>query len=147
METTPRTRSSTRQRRAPTPKLSERKKKLFADVEGLTPAMLNPYVRLERIIIEEEADDSDIGPMSPLEFSSSPSTFNEVHRIIQNGKTSYIFLVFFFFILNTVHLDLNVFDFQKQPNRVEQIFRMLCRKYHPIRMIHHDHRVSKMVKI
>ncbi|XP_055312083.1 N-acetyltransferase eco isoform X2 [Sitodiplosis mosellana] len=86
MDTTPRTRSTTRHRRAPTPKLSERKKKLFDDVTVNTksPIMMGPfqpYVRLERIIIEE-ADDSDIGPMSPLEFSSSPSSFNEVHRII-----------------------------------------------------------------
>lgn len=83
METTPRTRSSSRYRRTPTPRMSERKKKLFDDVlkNGDSPTMRNPYVRLERIIVEE-ADDSDIGPMSPLEFSSSPSSFNEVHQII-----------------------------------------------------------------
>lgn len=90
METTPRTRSSTRYRRIPTPKMSERKKKLFDDVlnNGDSPTARNPYVRLERLIIEE-GEDSDLGPMSPLEFSSSPSSFNEVHRIFerdQNGK-------------------------------------------------------------
>lgn len=94
METTPRsTRSSSRYRRTPTPRLSERKKKLFDDVlkNGDSPTMRNPYVRLERIIVEE-ADDSDIGPMSPLEFSSSPSSFNELHRIIvrePNGKQTF----------------------------------------------------------
>lgn len=82
---TPRTRSSTRQRRAPTPKLSERKKNLFPDVNVTenSPIIKSPYVRLERIIIEE---DSDLGPMSPLEFSSSPSSFNEVHRIISREQ-------------------------------------------------------------
>lgn len=86
MDTTPRTRSSTRHRHAPTPKLSERKKKLFDDVtvnskSPVASSQFQPYVRLERIIVED-AEDSDIGPMSPLEFSSSPSSFNEVHRII-----------------------------------------------------------------
>lgn len=88
METTPRTRNSTRYRRVPTPKMSERKKKLFEDVlnNGDSPSIRNPYVRLERLIIEE-GEDSDLGPMSPLEFSSSPSSFNEVHRIIaRDGK-------------------------------------------------------------
>lgn len=98
MDTTPRTRSSTRHRRAPTPKLSERKKKLFDDVttvnskSPMASSPFQPYVRLERIIVEE-ADDSDIGPMSPLEFSSSPSSFNEVHRIIareQKGNINFI---------------------------------------------------------
>lgn len=70
--------------------MSERKKKLFDDVlnNGDSPTARNPYVRLERLIIEE-GEDSDLGPMSPLEFSSSPSSFNEVHRIFerdQNGK-------------------------------------------------------------
>lgn len=77
MDMTPRTRSSTRHRRAPTPKLSERKKKLFDDQESVpgTPSNLyNSYVRLERIIFEEN-EDSDLGPMSPLQFSSSPSTY------------------------------------------------------------------------
>lgn len=93
METTPQTRSSARYRRAPTPKLSERKKKLFQDANEINVSpMMSPYVRLERIIIEE-ADDSDIGPMSPLEFSSSPSSFNEAHRIMardQKGKKTII---------------------------------------------------------
>lgn len=85
METTPRSVRScnSRYRRVPTPKMSERKKKLFDDVlsNGDSPTQRNPYVRLERIIVEE-ADDSDIGPMSPLEFSSSPTSFNEVHRMM-----------------------------------------------------------------
>lgn len=89
METTPRTRNSTRYRRVPTPKMSERKKKLFDDVlnNGDSPNARNPYVRLERLIIEEN-EDSDIGPMSPLEFSSSPSNFNDIHRITiaRDGK-------------------------------------------------------------
>lgn len=87
METTPRTRSDARYRRVPTPKMSERKKKLFDDVlnNGDSPTTRNPYVRLERLIIEE-AEDSDIGPMSPLEFSSSPSSFNEAHRIFANKQ-------------------------------------------------------------
>lgn len=64
--------------------MSERKKKLFDDVlkNGDSPNTRNPYVRLERLIIEE-GEDSDLGPMSPLEFSSSPSSFNEVHRIFE----------------------------------------------------------------
>lgn len=99
METTPRTRSSTRYRRVPTPKMSERKKKLFEDVlnNGDSPTARNPYVRLERLIIEE-GEDSDLGPMSPLEFSSSPSSFNEVHRIFerdQKGKKKRKKLKFF----------------------------------------------------
>lgn len=89
---TPRTRSSTRQRRAPTPKLSERKKNLFPDVNVTenSPIIKSPYVRLERIIIEE---DSDLGPMSPLEFSSSPSSFNEVHRIISREQKGTITII------------------------------------------------------
>lgn len=97
MDITPRTRSTTRHRRAPTPKLSERKKKLFDDnvtsINTKSPILMSPfqpYVRLERIIIEE-ADDSDIGPMSPLEFSSSPSSFNEVHRIIARDQKGNLF--------------------------------------------------------
>lgn len=78
MEITPATRSSTRLKRAPTPKLSERKKKLFDDQESLLDKV--PYVRLERIIIEEN-EDSDLGPMSPLQFSSSPSSFNHINNL------------------------------------------------------------------
>lgn len=88
---TPRTRSSTRHRRAPTPKLSERKKNLFPDliIPENSPIILSPYVRLERLIIEE---DSDLGPMSPLEFSSSPSSFHDVHRIIARDQKGIYFL-------------------------------------------------------
>lgn len=78
MEITPRTRSSTRLKRDPTPKLSERKKKLFDDQGSLLDKV--PYVRLERIIVEEN-EDSDLGPMSPLQFSSSPSSFNRVNNL------------------------------------------------------------------
>lgn len=96
MEVTPRSARScnSRYRRAPTPKISERKKKLFDDVlkNGDSPTIRNPYVRLERIILEE-ADDSDIGPMSPLEFSSSPSSFHEVHRIITRDQKGEAFLI------------------------------------------------------
>lgn len=81
MEITPRTRSSTRLKRSPTPKLSERKKKLFDD-QG-TQLVKVPYVRLERIIIEEN-EDSDLGPMSLLQFSSSPSTFNHVNNLTKH---------------------------------------------------------------
>lgn len=78
MEITPRTRSSTRVKRAPTPKLPERKKKLFDDQRSILDKV--PYVRLERIIVEEN-EDSDLGPMSPLQFSSSPSSFNHVNNL------------------------------------------------------------------
>lgn len=94
MEITPRTRSSTRLKRAPTPKLSERKRKLFDD-QG-TQLNKVPYVRLERIVIEEN-EDSDLGPMSPLQFSSSPSTFNHVNNLAkqtyEKGKLQKIQLI------------------------------------------------------
>lgn len=82
MESTPRTRSTTRHRRAPTPKLSERKKKLFADkADGeTTPKSLTPYARLSKIVSDTD-EDSDLGPMSPLRFSSSPSSFQNFHHV------------------------------------------------------------------
>lgn len=83
MDITPHTRSSTRLRREPTPKLSERKKKLFSE-EKSPVIRRNVFTRSSRVIAEED-DDSDIGPMSPLQFSSSPSTFSHMHNISDKG--------------------------------------------------------------
>lgn len=80
MESTPRTRSSTRNRRDPTPKLSERKKKLFEDGKN-SPSHRSPYNTRASCAIIEEGSDSDLGIMSPLQFSSSPSSFNQIHNI------------------------------------------------------------------
>lgn len=79
MNITPQTRSSTRLRRAPTPKLSERKKRLFTS-EQSPASNRNVFTRSSCAIVEED-DDSDLGPMSPLQFSSSPSSFNSMHNI------------------------------------------------------------------
>lgn len=55
---TPKTRTRNRPRHVPTPKMSDRKKSLFSKYESKnTPDIIN--------------EDSDLGPMSPLEFSSS----------------------------------------------------------------------------
>lgn len=79
MELTP-TNKNIRPRRAPTPKLSERKKKLFEDAkETSTTTLINN-------VIDEGDEDSDLGPMSPLQFSSSPSNFQRLHSIETNGK-------------------------------------------------------------
>lgn len=66
MEQTPPTRVP-RPRHTPTPKMSERKRSLFASSRQSTccPATID--------------EDCDLGPMSPLQFSCSPST-NESHR-------------------------------------------------------------------
>lgn len=81
MELTP-TNRSIRPRHVPTPKLSERKKKLFVDAkETSTTTLINN-------VIDEGDEDSDLGPMSPLEFSSSPSNFQRLNSIDSNGNFS-----------------------------------------------------------
>lgn len=57
-----------RQRHTPTPKMSERKKSLFS---GQASNKQPPNVPAT---IDE---DSDLGPMSPLQFSCSPSTYDD----------------------------------------------------------------------
>lgn len=73
---TPSNSDAARPRRAPTPKMSERKKKLFADSDV--------YVLMNKSVINEE-EDSDLGPMSPLEFSSSPSSFRRIMGCTASG--------------------------------------------------------------
>lgn len=70
MDNTPKTRSSTRKRHEPTPKLSERKKKLFSD-ESSSGSKRQIFASSRPIA--EEAEDSDLGPMSPLQFSADGS--------------------------------------------------------------------------
>lgn len=66
MEKTPQSREP-RQRHTPTPKMSERKRSLFAS----SRQKLNHPTTIE--------EDGDLGPMSPLQFSCSPST-SESHQ-------------------------------------------------------------------
>lgn len=77
MELTP-TGRSLRPRHVPTPKFEERKRKLF---ERSARNAINEN--------EDEDEDSDLGPMSPLESSSSPSSFHSRHGIIEefNGNS------------------------------------------------------------
>lgn len=67
------TNQTTKLRYAPTPKLSERKKRLF-DLDDDDSKSASAFRSLT--ITEEE--DSDLGPMNPLEFSSSPTNFNKI---------------------------------------------------------------------
>lgn len=72
-----------RPRHTPTPKMSDRKKSLFISDKSKAsiPLTIN------------ENSDSDLGPMSPLQFSCSPSeSQNTVERYMENGlfiKTLY----------------------------------------------------------
>lgn len=93
MDNTPRTRSSTRKRHEPTPKISERKKKLFGD-ESSPGTKRKIFPSSSRGIVEED-EDSDIGPMSPLQFSPSASNSSVLHGIDgSTGKEIYIFGLF-----------------------------------------------------
>lgn len=65
-----------RPRHIPTPKFEERKKKLFDHSE-------------RNIINENEDEDSDLGPMSPLESSSSPTSFHTRYGIIDEYKGNF----------------------------------------------------------
>lgn len=69
----------------PTPKFEERKKKLFGESNHVATTPKHSTAR--RPVIREHDEDSDLGPMSPLEFSSSPSNFNRRHGIL-NEATS-----------------------------------------------------------
>lgn len=64
---TPRVESQriTRPKRVPTPKMSDRKKALFGD-------KMRTLRESSAATMEEEEEDSDLGPMSPLKFSNSP---------------------------------------------------------------------------
>lgn len=57
-----------RPRHVPTPKFEDRKKKLFDHID-------------RNAIDENDDEDSDLGPMSPLECSSSPSSFRKKYGI------------------------------------------------------------------
>lgn len=81
MELTPKNKIL-RLRHAPTPKLSERKKKLFSDTEVSDASTSNDVVKN---VINEEDEDSDLGPMSLLQSSSSPSSFNQFHSILKRS--------------------------------------------------------------
>lgn len=61
---TPKT-SQLRPRHVPTPKMSERKKDLFGN---------NSRSSLINLVIDE---DSDLGPINPLEYSSSPKSYDK----------------------------------------------------------------------
>lgn len=71
-ETTP-TNRTPKLRYVPTPKLSERKKKLFDENDDGSKSAS----AFSSLAITEE-EDSDLGPMSQLEFSSSPTAFNKM---------------------------------------------------------------------
>lgn len=65
-----------RQRHVPTPKMSDRKKTLFATGSHTTIPLT----------IRENSD-SDLGPMSPLQFSCSPSNSHDtVERYMEKGN-------------------------------------------------------------
>lgn len=60
--------------RTPTPKMSERKKALFGKLSTSLPETID--------------EDSDLGPMSPLQFSSSPTHYepiNDIHGRFSTG--------------------------------------------------------------
>lgn len=72
--------SSNRTRHVPTPRYEERKKKLFA--ESNVQSSKSSTKSVARRVICESDEDSDLGPMSPLQFSSSPTDFNQHHGIL-----------------------------------------------------------------
>lgn len=72
--------NGSRPRRAPTPKMSERKKKLFSDNGGG-----GGETSLSKTVINEE-EDSDLGPMSPLQFSASPTNFKRIMGSSASGE-------------------------------------------------------------
>lgn len=84
-ESTP-TNKTPKFRHAPTPKISERKKKLFED--GDSNSNFDKFVT----VVEEE--DSDLGPMSELQFSSSPTNFNKIMGGRATGNL-FVFLLLF----------------------------------------------------
>lgn len=73
-----------RPRHTPTPKMSDRKKSLFICDKSKTSIPLT---------ITENSD-SDLGPMSPLHFSCSPSeSQNTVERYMENGLFLFSFIL------------------------------------------------------
>lgn len=80
MNGTPSSNRILRSRQVPTPKFEERKKRLF-DGDSNSSVTTPKHSTARRPVIREYDEDSDLGPMSPLQFSSSPSSFNRHHGI------------------------------------------------------------------
>lgn len=85
MDKTPSSNRVLRSRHVPTPKFEERKKKLFVDSNELVATPKSSTT--PRAVIREYDEDSDLGPMSPLEFSSSPTSFSRHHGILNGSMT------------------------------------------------------------
>lgn len=92
MDGTPSSNKVLRTRHVPTPKFEERKKKLFGDANG-TPRSSSAHRSVihdqtaRRPVLREFDEDSDLGPISPLESSSSPTNFEQLNGIM-NESTS-----------------------------------------------------------
>lgn len=92
MDGTPSSNRVLRSRHVPTPKFEERKKKLFGDANE-TPkssSARQPVIREQsarRPVLREYDEDSDLGPISPLESSSSPTHFDRCNGVL-NESTS-----------------------------------------------------------
>lgn len=67
-----------RQRHTPTPKISERKKALFSGHANNNKQSSNLPATID--------EDSDLGPMSPLQFSCSPSTYDSPFMRTRSGN-------------------------------------------------------------
>ncbi|KAJ6647615.1 hypothetical protein Bhyg_02838, partial [Pseudolycoriella hygida] len=63
-----------RPRHVPTPKMSERKKDLFGS--NSTSSLIN-------LVLEE---DSDLGPINPIEYSSSPKNYDTIENLAHVNK-------------------------------------------------------------
>lgn len=70
----------------PTPKMSERKKKLFDD--NSIQSSINKGV------IDEE-EDSDLGPMGLLECDSSPSSFKRIMGSSMSGTIDHFLYMYY----------------------------------------------------
>lgn len=92
MDGTPSSNRVLRTRHVPTPKFEERKKKLFGDANE-TPKSSSVRRSVmgdqsaRRPVLREYDEDSDLGPISPLESSSSPTHFERRNGIL-NESTS-----------------------------------------------------------
>lgn len=86
MDGTPTSNRILRSRHVPTPKFEERKKNLFGESNETVTTPRRTSVR--RPVIREYDEDSDLGPMSPLQFSSSPTNFNRHHGIIKESMSN-----------------------------------------------------------
>lgn len=75
-----------RSRHVPTPKFEERKKNLFGESNESVTTPRRTSAR--RPVIREYDEDSDLGPMSPLQFSSSPTNFNRHHGIMNESMSN-----------------------------------------------------------